>query len=76
MSVFPSSLAGMAKTEEAEIVETEADRVFMWRYECLLRVGIPDDHAGIIAGSSFDLRRAVELAEQGCPADLLARIVV
>lgn len=65
----------MAKTEEAEEIElTEEDRVFMWRYECLLRAGVPDEQANLIAGSPFDLRRAIVMAEQGCRPDLLVRI--
>lgn len=65
----------MAKTdEEIEAELSEADRVFMWRYECLLRAGADDGCAGPIAGSSFDLRRAIRLLEQGCPDHLLVRI--
>lgn len=65
----------MAKLNaELELEESEADRVFMWRYEVLLRAGIPDAQAGAVAASELDLHRALEMVAAGCDPVLLARI--
>lgn len=62
--------------EKLEVVADTEAVVFAWRYECLLRAGLPDRYADKVAASDFDLRQAVKLIEQGCPPRLLARIAV
>jgi hypothetical protein len=60
--------------EQLEAVSDAEAQVFAWRYERLLRAGVPDRYADKIAGSDFDLHQAEKLLEQGCPPRLLARI--
>lgn len=53
-------------TEKIELIESEGDRVFRWRYEQLIRVGVPDFEANQIAAGEFDLHRALGMLEEGC----------
>lgn len=67
----------VAKIDDKIVLEeSEADRVFMWRYEALLRAGIPDEHAGVVAASDFDLHDALKMVKAGCDPHLLARITM
>lgn len=60
--------------EKIELAETEADRVFRWRYETMLRRGLTDLEATAVAASGFDLHRAITMLDGGCSAEQLAEI--
>lgn len=61
-------------SEKAALIESEEDRVFRWRYECLLRRGVEDVFAGAVAAGGFDLHRALEMVDEGCSGEALAKI--
>lgn len=61
-------------TEKIELVESEEDRVFAWRYETLLQAGLDDVDATQVAASLFDLHRALAMLERGCSPEQLAEI--
>jgi len=53
------------------------DRVELWRSEELIRAGYtPTDAVALAARHDIDLHRAVELLDQGCPADLALDILI
>ena len=57
--------------------ETEIQRIEQWRAEELERGGFSPAHAAKLAARhDVDLHRAVELVQQGCPADLAFKILV
>ena len=57
--------------------ETEIERIERWRLSELIRAGYPVAAAELLAAcSEVDLHQAVELAAQGCPADLAIKILV
>ena len=50
--------------------------LFTWRRDQLAASGFPLSLASRIAGDArYDIHSLVQLVEQGCPADLAARIV-
>ena len=56
-------------------VEPDGDLVG-WRVRRLMRAGIDADLAAAIAADcAIDLHAMIELAEQGCPPELAARIL-
>ena len=67
----------MRMTAVEEIVETEQERVERWRAEELMRAGYDPAGAAELAGrGDVDLRRAIQLLERGCPADLALQILL
>lgn len=60
--------------DKIDLESSEADRVFAWRYELLLRDGCSDLEATAIAASGFDLHRARKMLEAGCSTEQLAEI--
>ena len=62
---------------EAELVETENERVERWRAEVLERVGYDAVSAHELATrTDVDLHRAIKLIEEGCPPDMALRILL
>lgn len=61
-------------TEKIELIESEGDRVFRWRYETLLRAGLDDVQATVVAAGEFDLHVALKMLRDGCTPELLATI--
>ena len=62
---------------EAEITETENERVERWRTEVLERVGYDLVSAHAIASrTDIDLHRAIKLIEEGCPPEVALRILL
>ena len=62
---------------EVDIRETELDRITSWRAEELERAGYERTAAAKIAARhDVDLHMAVELLQQGCPAELAADILL
>jgi hypothetical protein len=58
-------------------VETEAERIELWRAEELERAGYdPVDAGELAARHDVDLHLAVGLLERGCPADTALRILL
>lgn len=57
-----------------ELLETEEGRVFQWRYESLLREGLDDDQATLVALSEFDLHQAIRMLSNGCSPEQLVDI--
>lgn len=67
----------MAPTSEQPAPPATAiDAVVEWRRETLERAGLDTERAERIAASDADLHEAVRLLQQGCPHDLLERIIV
>lgn len=60
--------------EKSDLLETEVDRVFQWRYEMLMRMGLDDLQATQVAVSSFDLHRAQGMLQGGCSPEQLVTI--
>lgn len=57
--------------------ETEIERIERWRAAELERAGFdPAGAAAIAARHDVDLHRAVEMLEQGCPAELALKILL
>ena len=51
--------------------------VVVWRFDCLVREGYPDDVAVRLAeNAGVDLHDAVELLKRGCPVEEAERILV
>jgi hypothetical protein len=58
-------------------VSPELDQVERWRAQALIRAGYPAEGAAELAARhDVDLHRAVELVENGCPADVALRILL
>ena len=56
---------------------TERERIEQWRAEELERAGYaPDDAAELAMRHDVDLHLAIELLENGCPADTALRILL
>lgn len=60
--------------EKSDLLETETDRVFQWRYEMLMRLGLDDLQATQVAVGTFDLHRARGMLESGCSPEQLVTI--
>jgi hypothetical protein len=57
--------------------ETEIERIERWRADELERAGFEPAGAGATAARhDIDLHRAVEMLEQGCPAELALQILL
>lgn len=56
--------------------ETEPQRVYLWRLRCLERAGMTRQLAKRVAGSDFDLTKALDMLEQGCSPELLLDIAL
>jgi hypothetical protein len=51
-------------------------QVFAWRRDRLIESGFPAQLAARLAADSrFDLHSSIELAERGCPPELVVRIM-
>ena len=60
-----------------DIVETEAERVERWRADELIRAGFDPDSAQKLAHDlTVDIRRAAQMLEHGCPAELALQILL
>ena len=60
-----------------DIVETEAERVERWRADELMRAGFDPDAAQKLAHDlTVDIRRAAQMLEHGCPAELALQILL
>ena len=69
---------GTTEVEKAVArVETEAERVFAWRYGELLRAGFDQRLAYKLAlRTDIDLHRATNLVGRGCPPRMAAEILL
>lgn len=62
---------------EAQVTETENERVERWRTEVLERVGYDAVSAHELATrTDIDLHRAIKLIEEGCPPEVALRILL
>ena len=62
---------------EAQITETENERVERWRTETLERVGYDAESAHELAiRTDIDLHRAIKLIEEGCSPEVALRILL
>jgi hypothetical protein len=67
----------MSQTELNVLEDTELERIERWRAEELMRAGYGARAAGrLSARHDIDLHQAVELLEQGCPAELAIKILL
>jgi hypothetical protein len=67
----------MSQTELHVLEDTELVRIERWRSEELERAGYGTRAAGRLAARhDIDLHHAVQLLEQGCPADLALKILL
>ncbi len=68
----------MAAELETQVYRrNEADVVFEWRFDELVRVGFPDLLALKLAlTNEVDLHAAMDLRSRGCPPDTAARILL
>jgi hypothetical protein len=62
---------------ETDIHQTEDERVAHWRLEQLQRAGYDETAALVLADlAHVDLHLAIDLVENGCPADTALRILL
>ncbi len=67
----------MSQTELHVFVETERDRIELWRIEELERAGYGHRAAGRLAARhDIDLHAAVNLLERGCSPELALKILL
>jgi hypothetical protein len=67
----------MSQTELHVLEDTELEKIERWRAEELERAGYGTRAAGRLAARhDIDLHVAVELLEQGCPAELAVKILL
>lgn len=58
------------------LAETEPERIFAWRAQCLYDAGVRDIHsAKLIALSDCDIHRACDMISKGCSPKLAAKIL-
>lgn len=67
--------AKSTKTPEQEEPEDEFDRVIRWRFNTLLNLGLTPDQAIALIETPDVGHAAQNLAELGCPPDLIVRIL-
>jgi hypothetical protein len=64
-------------TQELDTLQTEEERVFVWRNSSLLAAGYDHRNALKLAlRPEVDLHEAVRLGRAGCPPDTAARILL
>jgi hypothetical protein len=64
-------------TQELDSLQTEEERVFLWRNSSLLAAGYDLRNALKLAlRSEVDLHEAVRLGRAGCPPDTAVRILL
>jgi|Tabmets5t2r1_1033131.scaffolds.fasta_scaffold229170_1 hypothetical protein len=64
-------------TQELDTLQTEEERVFVWRNSSLLAAGYDLRNALKLAlRPEVDLHEAVRLGRAGCPPDTAARILL
>ena len=64
-------------TQELDTLQTEEERVFLWRNSSLLAAGYDLRNALKLAlRPEVDLHEAVRLGRAGCPPDTAARILL
>jgi len=62
---------------ELHPTETEQQRIERWRADMLERAGWSADQAAKLAArADVDLHTAIDLIEQGCPAEVALRILL
>ena len=62
---------------EAQVTESENERVERWRTEVLEKVGYDAVSAHELAArTDIDLHRAIRLIEEGCPPEVALRILL
>ncbi len=54
--------------------ETDAQKMYSWRVAVLKEAGMPGHLAMLVADSSFDLHKAVDMLKAGCDPDVLVSI--
>ncbi len=70
-------MAAVEVEQAVRRVETEAERVFGWRYAELCRVGFDERLAYKLAlRTDVDLHRAANLVRRGCPPAMAAEILL
>lgn len=67
--------AKSTKTPKQEEPEDEFDRVIRWRFEALRNLGLTPDQALALIETPDIGHAAKNLAELGCPPDLIVRIL-
>ena len=66
-----------AELQDLDFLDTEAERVLLWREEELERAGYDRDTARQLAeASSVDLHLATELLRRGCPESTAVEILL
>jgi hypothetical protein len=66
------------KKSDEEIILTEAERIEEWRRQEFRRIlgpATPDDDITTLVLSDADLAEARDLAKDGCPPDLIVKIL-
>jgi hypothetical protein len=61
--------------EEIQEQNPDEDRVFAWRFEVLFKLGFAPSAADRIAKTDIELAAIRALKAQGCPLDLIPRIL-
>jgi len=65
----------MSEPMPAILIEDEPDRVRRHRFERFLKIGFAEPDAEFLAESDADLHEAEALKRQGCPLELIERIL-
>ena len=67
----------MTAAETRLTIESELERIELWRAEELERAGYPVRDAALLAGRhDVDLHQAINLIAQGCPAPVALQILL
>lgn len=61
-------------SDRMAILDNETDVVYAWRYEQMLRAGMDDDTASVVAASKMDIHDARRYLESGCAPETLAAL--
>ena len=62
----------------ADVADPDLDvwQVWSWRHQAALLAGCSDDQARMLADLETDAATIRELAQKGCPADLIVKLLV
>ena len=67
----------MTAAETQLTLETELERIELWRAQELERAGYPVRDAAMVAGRhDIDLHQAIDLVSQGCPVPVALQILL
>ena len=69
-------MATVVENEPVDRMVTEDARVLAWRTEQFGQLGFSAEMASLLAGSPAELNTARGLARDGCPLDVVARILL